>query len=44
MPLARMSEQYKIFKYPIFRGVGTLYQAMKLGVKALQFSTDAALD
>jgi uncharacterized protein YqhQ len=43
MPLARMSEQYKIFKYPVFRGVGTLYQAMKLGIKALQFSTNAAL-
>src|SRR2546427_8324083 len=31
MPLPRMSEQYKIFKYPIFRGLGTLYQALKLG-------------
>src|ERR1700751_2461821 len=26
-PLARISEQYPIYKYPIFRGVGTLYQA-----------------
>ena len=43
MPLARMSEQYKIFRYPVFRGVGTLYQAMKLGIKALQFSTNAAM-
>jgi uncharacterized protein YqhQ len=43
MPLARMSERYRIFKYPVFRGVGTLYQAMKLGIKALQFSTNAAL-
>lgn len=43
MPLARISETYPIFKYPVFRGVGTLYQAMKLGVKALQFSTNAAL-
>ena len=24
MPLARMSEMYKIFKYPVFRGLGTL--------------------
>ena len=24
MPLARMSEKYPIFKYPVFRGVGTL--------------------
>ena len=44
MPLARISETYKIFKLPVFRGVGTLYQAMKLGIKALRFSTNAALD
>jgi uncharacterized protein YqhQ len=44
MPLARMSEQYKIFKYPIFRGLGTLYQALKLGGRALRFSANAALD
>src|SRR5436853_2750648 len=31
-PLARMSEQYPIFKLPVFRGVGTLYQAMSLGL------------
>jgi uncharacterized protein YqhQ len=41
MPLPRMSEQYKIFKYPIFRGVGTLYQALKLGGRALKFSAEA---
>ena len=22
MPLARMSEKYKIFRYPVFRGIG----------------------
>ena len=44
MPLPRMSEQYPIFKYPIFRGVGTLFQAMKLGIKALRFSANASLD
>jgi uncharacterized protein YqhQ len=44
MPLPRMSEQYKIFKLPIFRGIGTLYQAMKLGFKALNFSAVASLD
>ena len=43
MPLARMSELYPIYKLPIFRGIGTLYQAMKLGVKALQFSANVAL-
>jgi uncharacterized protein YqhQ len=44
MPLPRMSEKYKIFKLPIFRGMGTLYQAMKLGFKALNFSATAAMD
>src|SRR5579871_5997967 len=45
MPLPRMSEQHKIFKYPIFRGLGTLYQALKLGGKALKFSAEnVALD
>jgi len=40
MPLPRMSEQYKIFKYPVFRGLGTLYQALKLGGRALKFSAE----
>jgi uncharacterized protein YqhQ len=44
MPLAKISDTYKIFKYPIFRGVGTLYQAMSLGMKALKFSADVSLD
>jgi uncharacterized protein YqhQ len=43
-PLPRMSELYPIYKYPIFRGVGTLYQAMKLGMKALQFSANTAIE
>lgn len=43
-PLARMSEQYPIFKYPVVRGVGTLYQAMALGLKALKFSANAMLE
>ena len=42
-PLPRISDQYPIFKYPVFRGVGTLYQAMKLGLKALQFSANTAI-
>lgn len=42
--LARLSEKYPAFRYPLLRGVGTLGQAMKLGVKALQFSANAALD
>ncbi|HEV2444506.1 MAG TPA: DUF1385 domain-containing protein, partial [Candidatus Sulfopaludibacter sp.] len=43
-PLARMSEQYPIYRLPVFRGVGTLYQAMKLGLKALQFSANTAIE
>jgi uncharacterized protein YqhQ len=43
-PLPRISEKYPIFRFPIFRGVGTLGQAMSLGVKALRFSANAALD
>ncbi len=44
MNLPRMSEQYPIFKLPIFRGMGTLFQAMKLGIKSLQFSTNIAVE
>ncbi len=44
MSVVRMSEQYPIFKYPIFRGLGTLYQALKLGGRALRFSANAAMD
>jgi uncharacterized protein YqhQ len=43
-PLPKMSEQYPIFKLPVFRGVGTLYQAMSLGMKALKFSADVAVE
>jgi uncharacterized protein YqhQ len=43
-PLARMSEQYPIFKLPVFRGVGTLYQAMSLGLKALRYSANKQIE
>lgn len=42
-PLPRVSEKYPIFRLPVLRGVGTLGQAMWLGMKALRFSADAAL-
>ena len=42
-PLAKVSDRYPIFKYPLLRGLGTLGQAMKLGVEALQYSANAAL-
>ena len=43
-PLAKISEKYPIFKYPILRGLGTLGQAMSLGYRALKFSANAALE
>jgi uncharacterized protein YqhQ len=43
-PLKKVSEKYPIFKLPVLRGLGTLGQAMQLGMKALQFSANAALD
>ena len=44
MPVPRMSEKYKIFKYPVMRGLGVLGQAMGLGLKALRFSANTSLD
>jgi uncharacterized protein YqhQ len=44
LPVERMSERHRIFKYPVMRGLGTLYQAMLLGGKALKFSASAALE
>lgn len=41
--LPRVSEKYPIFKLPILRGLGTLGQAMWLGIKALQFSTNVLI-
>src|SRR5438094_8633870 len=43
-PIARISEKYPLFKYPVLRGLGTLGQAMNLGYRALMFSAKAALD
>lgn len=43
MPVQRLSEKNKIWKLPILRGIGTLGQAMSLGLKALRFSANAAL-
>lgn len=44
MPVARMSEKYPLFKWPVLRGLGVLGQAMSLGMKALRFSANASLD
>jgi len=44
MPVARMAEKHKWLKYPVLRGLATLCQAMSLGMRALRFSANAALD
>src|SRR5580700_4445909 len=44
MPVSRMSETHKFFKWPVLRGLGVLGQAMSLGMRALRFSANAALD
>jgi uncharacterized protein YqhQ len=38
------SDKWKIFKLPILRGVGVLGQAMVLGIKALRYSAEIALE
>ncbi len=43
-PVSRPSEKYPILKYPVVRGLGTLGQAMALGIRALKFSANASLD
>ncbi|MGH9661366.1 MAG: DUF1385 domain-containing protein [Bryobacteraceae bacterium] len=43
MPVKRPSEKHRIFRYPVLRGLGTLGQAMSLGMKALRFSANASL-
>jgi uncharacterized protein YqhQ len=42
--LPRLSDRYPLFKLPVFRGLGTLGQATWLGMKALRFSANCALD
>ena len=44
MPVGKVSEKYPLFKYPILRGMGTLGQAMYLGIKALRYSANVALE
>ncbi len=43
-PLRRPSEKHRIFRYPVFRGLGTLGQAMSLGIRSLRFSANVALE
>ena len=43
-PLVRPSERHGYWNWPMLRGLATLGQAMALGVRALRFSSDHALD
>jgi len=43
-PLGRLSDRYPIFKLPVIRGLGTLGSAMWLGMRALKFSADCAME
>lgn len=42
-PLAKVSEKYPLFRFPVLRGVGNLGQTLTLGIRALQFSANAGL-
>lgn len=42
--LNRPSENHPWLKYPVLRGLGVLGQAMVLGIRALRFSAEAALE
>jgi len=41
--LERPSEKHRVLGWPVIRGVGTLGQAMSLGIKTLRFSANQAL-
>jgi uncharacterized protein YqhQ len=41
--LKTAAETWKIFKLPVFRGIGVLGQALVLGIKALRFSAEEAI-
>ena len=43
-PLPRLSDRYKILRFPVLRGLATLAHAMWLGMRALQFSAKCALE
>ncbi len=43
-PIQKVAEKYPIFRFPFLRGIGTLGQAMWLGVKSLKYSANIALE
>jgi uncharacterized protein YqhQ len=42
--LLRPSEKRRIWKYPLLRGLGALGQALALGIRALKFSANMAME
>lgn len=42
--LERPAEKYRWLKYPLLRGLGTLGQALVLGIRALRYSAQQALE
>lgn len=42
--LSPVGSRYRLFKLPIFRGMAVLGQALVLGIRALRFSAEEALD
>lgn len=42
--LERPSERYRWLKYPVLRGLGTLGQALALGIRALRYSAQQAME
>lgn len=42
-PIPKLAEKYRWLGWPLLRGVATLGQALYLGIKALRFSADVAL-
>jgi uncharacterized protein YqhQ len=43
-PLAKLSDRHPIFKVPGIRGLGSLGQAMALGIRSLRFSANVAIE
>ena len=43
-PLVRPSERRRLWKIPVLRGLGTMGQALALGIRALRFSANSALE
>ena len=42
--IQRPSEKYRWLKFPILRGLGTLGQSLVIGIKALRYSAEQALE